>query len=104
MLGATAFGRKTRAKSACRSGRLPLREFDDLSQQLPNKGHALAALRLFSQRAIDRRYRAALALGVGAKVAVGDRVAETDVHARPYDPSGPPDVAELRSIRNIISA
>src|SRR5271167_3957751 len=86
-------GARLEARSAGRRGRLPLRQLDNLSQQLSNKGHALAALRLFSQGAIDRRYRAALALGVGAKVAVGDRVAETDVHARPYGPSGPPDLA-----------
>jgi hypothetical protein len=104
MLGAAPSGRKAGAKSASRRGWLPLREFDDLPQQLPDKGRALAALRLFPQGAIDRRYRAALALGVGAKVAVGNRVAETNVHARPLDPSGPPDVAELRSTRNIISA
>jgi len=84
MLGAAPSGRKAGAKSASRRGSLLLRQLDDLPQQLPNKGHALAALRLFSQGAIDRRYRAALALGVGAKVAVGDRVAETNVHRRPY--------------------
>jgi hypothetical protein len=87
MLGATAFGRKTGAMSACRWGRLPLREFDDLPQQLADKGDTLTALGLFSQRTIDRRYRAAVALGVGAKVAVGDRVAETNVHLRPHGPS-----------------
>ena len=42
-----------------------------------------------SQGPIDRRYRAAFALGVGAKVAVGDRVAETNVHRRPRAPSVP---------------
>jgi len=82
MLGATAFGRKIGARSARRWGRLPLWQLDDLPQQLADKGRALAALRLFSQGAIDRRYRAPFALGVGAKVAVGDRVAKTDVHAR----------------------
>jgi len=48
MLGATAFGRKTGARSACRWGRLPLREFDDLPQKLTDKGDALTALGLFS--------------------------------------------------------
>jgi hypothetical protein len=84
MLGATAFGRKTGAMSACRWGRLPLREFDDLPQQLADKGDTLTALRLFPQRTIDRRNCAPRAFGLGTKVAIGDPVAETNVHDRPH--------------------
>jgi hypothetical protein len=84
MLGATPFRRKAGARSAGRRGWLPLRQFDNLPQQLPNKGDAFAALRLFPQRTIDRRNCAPRAFGLGTKVAIGDPVAETNVHDRPH--------------------
>jgi hypothetical protein len=54
-----------------------------LAQQLPNKRDALAALWFFAERAIHYRHGAARILDMGAKVAIGDRVAKTDIHSRP---------------------
>jgi hypothetical protein len=55
-----------------------------LPQQLLNERDAFAALRLFTERTIDHRYRTAVRFDMGAKVAFSDAVAETDVHSCPY--------------------
>ena len=60
-----------------------LKDLSGLTHQLLHEGDALAALRLFSEGAIDHRDGARLILGVGAELAIGDSVAETDVHSRP---------------------
>jgi hypothetical protein len=87
MLGAMVVGRKTSEISLHRWRWLPLWDFDDLPQQLANEGYALAALGFFPQRTINRRDGAAFALGLAAKVAIGDPVADTNVHARTQAPS-----------------
>jgi hypothetical protein len=58
-----------------------VRELDHLPQQLPYIGDAFAASRLCAEGPVDRRYRAILVHGMGAKVAIGNGVAEANVHA-----------------------
>jgi hypothetical protein len=60
-----------------------LKKLGGLTYQLLDERDALAALRLFSEGAIDHRDGARLILGVGAELAIGDSVAETNVHSRP---------------------
>jgi hypothetical protein len=48
---------------------------------MPYEGDTLAAARLFAQSAVHHRYGAVLAFGVRYEIAIGDPVAETDVHS-----------------------
>ena len=52
-----------------------------MAQQLPDEGDTFTAARLFAESVIYHRYGAILAIGVGTKIAIGDPVAETDVHS-----------------------
>jgi hypothetical protein len=52
-----------------------------LAQQVPDEGDTFTAARLFAESVIYHRYGAILAIGVGTKIAIGDPVAETDVHS-----------------------
>ena len=59
------------------------RDVDQLPQQLPDKGNAFAAFRRGAEGLIDHRYRAVLAVRMGAEFAIGDCVAQADVHTAP---------------------
>ena len=65
----------------CRSCFMRMPDLGRLAQQMPYESDAFAASRFLAKSVIHHRYSAALAIGVGAKIAIGDPVAETDVHS-----------------------
>ncbi|MGH7093336.1 MAG: hypothetical protein ACREFB_07370, partial [Stellaceae bacterium] len=52
-----------------------------LAQELADERHAFAALRLASERTVDHRHRAAFSGIVAAQIAIGDGIAQANVHA-----------------------
>jgi hypothetical protein len=55
-------------------------DLNGLAQQMPHEGDTFTAARLFAESVIYHRHRAILAIGMGTKIAIGNPVAETDVH------------------------
>ena len=61
--------------------RLWLRDLDHLPEELPHMGNAFAAPGLCAEGPVNGRHGAVLVRGMGAKLAIGDGVAEANVHS-----------------------
>jgi hypothetical protein len=72
-----------RPSTRCRRHGPRVRHLGHLPQQLFYIGHAFPASRLGAERAIGHRYSAVFVCRLGAEVAIGDAIAEADVHSAP---------------------
>src|SRR5262249_16015890 len=77
-------------------------DLGSLTQQLPDEGHAFAALRLYAERSINCRHGTVFAPGTRPKVAIAHAITEAYVHSHTHPTLMQFIYLRLRAIRNII--